>query len=71
MNKFVEQIAISKIDGKYLKQLSRLEKNALLILDDFGLQPLKSKTRLTLLQILENRYKKKATIIDSQLPIDK
>ncbi len=40
-------------------------------LDDFGLQPLKSDTRLALLQILEDRYKKKSTIIASQLPIDK
>lgn len=61
----------SKIDGTYVKQLSRLERNALLILDDFGLQPLKSDTRLALLQILEDRYKKKSRIIASQLPIDK
>jgi DNA replication protein DnaC len=71
MNKFVEQIAISKIDGTYVKQLSRLERHALVILDDFGLQPLKSDTRLALLQILEDRYKKKSTIIASQLPIEK
>ena len=61
----------SKIDGTYVKQRSRLERNALLILDDFGLQPLKSDTRLALLQILEDRYKKKSRIIASQLPIDK
>ena len=53
------------------KKDSRLERNELLILDDFGLQPLKSDTRLALLQILEDRYKKKSTIIASQLPIDK
>ncbi len=71
MNKFVEQIAISKIDGTYVKQLNKLERHALLILDDFGLQALKSDTRLALLQILEDRYKRKSTIIASQLPIDK
>lgn len=71
MNKFVEQIAISKIDGTYVKQLNRLERHALLILDDFGLQALKSDTRLALLQILEDRYKRKSTIIASQLPIAK
>lgn len=71
MNKFAEQIAISKIDGTYVKQLSRLERHALVILDDFGLQPLKSDTRLALLQILEDSYKKKSTIIASQLLIEK
>jgi len=65
------RLCASKIDGTYVKQLSRLERNALLILDDFVLQPLKSDTRLALLQILEDRYKKKSTIIASQLPIDK
>ena len=71
MNKFVEQIAISKIDGTYVKQLNKLERHSLLILDDFGLQSLKSDTRLALLQILEDRYKRKSTIIASQLPIAK
>lgn len=71
MNKFVEQISLSKLDGTYVKQLNKLEKNSLIILDDFGLQPLKSDTRLALLQILEDRYKKKSTIIASQLPIEK
>lgn len=65
------RLCASKIDGTYVKQRSRLERNALLILDDFGLQPLKSDTRLALLQILEDRYKKKSRIIASQLPIDK
>lgn len=71
MNKFLEQIAISKIDGTYVKQLGKLERHALIILDDFGLQPLKSDIRLALLQILEDRYKRKSTIIASQLPIVK
>ena len=71
MNKFVEQITISKLDGTYVKQLGKLERHGLLILDDFGLQPLKTDTRLALLQILEDRYKKKSTIIASQLPVNK
>lgn len=41
----------------------------MLILDDFGLQPMSADTRLALLQILEDRYHRKATIIASQIPI--
>ena len=45
--------------------------NPLLILDDFGLKALDSDSRLTLLQIFEDRYRKGATIITSQLPVGK
>ena len=43
----------------------------LLIRDDFGLQPMDDKTRLAMLQIIEERYERKSVIIASQLPITK
>lgn len=69
MNRFCEKLALAKIDGTYLKLLSYLEKVRLLILDDFGLQQLDHQVKLALLQILEDRYQTRATIIASQLPI--
>ena len=69
MNKFIEKIALSKMEGSFLKLISRLEKNDLIILDDFGLQPLDANSRLALLQILEERYDRKSMIIISQLPV--
>ena len=51
--------------------ISHLEKNYLIILDDFGLQPLDANSRLALLQILEERYERKSMIIISQLPVSK
>ena len=71
MNSFVEKVAISKLDGSFLKMITSLEKNDLIILDDFGLQPMDMNTRLALLQILEERYERKSVIIASQLPITK
>lgn len=71
MNKFIEKIALAKIDGTFLKVISHLEKNDLIILDDFGLQPLDVNSRLALLQILEERYERKSVIITSQLPVAK
>lgn len=71
MNCFVERVAISKLDGSFLKMITNLEKNDLIILDDFGLQPMDMNTRLALLQILEERYERKSVIIASQLPIAK
>lgn len=71
MNRFIEQITLTKLDGTYMKLLNRIEKIPVLILDDFGLQPLQGETRLALLQILEDRYGKKATVLASQLPVGK
>ena len=71
MARFLEKIAQSKIDGTFVKMLNLFEKTHLLIFDDFGLHPMEKITRLALLQILEDRYGKKSTLIASQLPVDK
>lgn len=71
MNRFCERLALSRLDGTYLKILNHIEKIRLLILDDFGLQPLDHQIKLALLQILEDRYGKKSIVIASQLPIGK
>ncbi|NJN28413.1 MAG: ATP-binding protein [Cyclobacteriaceae bacterium] len=69
MNRFIEKVTLAKLDGTFIKLLNQIEKTSLLILDDFGLQPLSADNRLALLQILEDRYKRKATLIASQLPV--
>ena len=71
LNRFIERITHSKIDGSFIKLLNQIDKISLLILDDFGLAPLDQTTRLALLQILEDRYGKKSIVIASQLPIAK
>lgn len=71
MNKFIERIALAKMDGSLLKVITHLEKNDLIILDDFGLQTMDVNSRLALLQILEERYDRKSMIIISQLPVAK
>jgi DNA replication protein DnaC len=71
INRFLEKISSSKLDGSFIKLLNQIEKTHLLILDDFGIHPLDTVTRLALLQIMEDRYGKKSVIITSQLPITK
>ena len=71
MGKFIEKIAYAKVDGTFLKLVNNIEKHDLIIFDDFGLQPLDANSRLALLQILEDRYERKAIIITSQLPVAK
>lgn len=71
MNKFVERIALAKLDGSLLKVINHIERNDLVIFDDFGLQPLDNNSRLALLQILEDCYQRKSVIVTSQLPVSK
>lgn len=71
MSRFVEKLTLARLEGSLVKLYNHLEKIPLLILDDFGLQPLDPAVRLALLQILEDRYARTATIIVSQLPINK
>lgn len=71
MNKFIERIALAKLDGSLLKVVNHIERNDLVIFDDFGLQPLDNNSRLALLQILEDCYQRKSVIITSQLPVAK
>jgi DNA replication protein DnaC len=71
MNRLIEKVMVARLDGTFIKLLNQIEKVKLLILDDFGLQPLNADTRLALLQMLEDRYKRKATLIVSQLPVPK
>ena len=71
MNRLAEQIALAKTDGTIIKWLDRLRRSKLIILDDFGLQPLAHHIKLLLLQILEDRYEHASIIICSQLPVSK
>jgi DNA replication protein DnaC len=71
MNRLIEKVTLSKLDGSYIKLLNHLERQTLIILDDFGLQNLGQDVRLTLLQLLEDRYGKKSIIVTSQLPVSK
>jgi DNA replication protein DnaC len=69
--KLFDELKIAKADGSYLKEINKIEKQDLLIMDDFGLKPLDNNQRLILLELLEDRHGKRSTIITSQLPVNK
>lgn len=62
------ELKVSKADGTYTNWLSQLAKMDLLILDDWGLVAPDDEQRRDLLEILDDRYKQRSTIITSQLP---
>jgi len=67
--KLFSQLKRAKADGSYQKILKRIEKQQVLILDDFGLKPMDASARMALMEIIEDRHQKYATIITTQLPI--
>ena len=67
--KLFSKLKMAKADGSYLKELAKLERQHLIILDDFGLQLLDSQNRIALLEIMEDRNNKGSIIITSQLPV--
>jgi DNA replication protein DnaC len=69
--KLLQKLHLAKADGTYPKELARLERMTLLILDDWGLQPLDHHAKMAIMQIIEDRHGKSSTIITSQLPINK
>jgi DNA replication protein len=68
-SKLFAQLKIAKADGSAIRELLKIEKQDLLILDDFGLQPFDTQSRSALLEVMEDRHGKRATIITSQLPV--
>ena len=70
MNRFLEKVALARLDGTFNNLLNTLEKIHLIIFDDFGLAPLTQDVKLAFLQILEDRYARKATIFASQIPVE-
>ena len=67
--KFFSDMKLAKNDGSYGKCLSKIIRNDLVILDDFGLYPMDNLSSMILLEILEDRYDRKSIIICSQFPV--
>jgi DNA replication protein DnaC len=68
-SKLFAKLKMAKADGSYLKELAKLERQDVIILDDFGLQALDSQNRITLLEIIEDRHNNGSIIVTSQIPV--
>jgi DNA replication protein DnaC len=60
----------AKAKATILSELRKIERMDLLILDDFGMHPFDATARTNLLDVIEDRYGKKSTIITSQIPVN-
>lgn len=64
-----EELTLARADGRYLKWVATLAKVEVLVLDDWGLAPLDDERRRDLLEILDERYQTRSTVVASQLPV--
>ena len=69
--KLFPKLKMLRADGSYAREIAKIERADLIILDDFGLVPMDSTARMMLLEIIEDRHGRKSTIISSQLPVAK
>ena len=70
LKNLLEECYQSHADGSYPKLLGKLAKSALLIIDDWGLEPLAADQRSDLLEIIDQHYQKGSILLISQLPIE-
>lgn len=69
MPRLLQDIALSRLDGRYNKLIAPIIKCEVLILDDLLISPLTREEQRELLEIVEERYDRKATVVTSQLPV--
>jgi len=67
--RYFTKLKLAKIDGTYMKELQKLLKVDLVILDNFGLQAFDNHAREALIDIVDDRHKNRSTIVSSQIPV--
>ena len=68
--RFFRELTLARGDGRYHKLMTTMAKTDLLVLDDFGAGTLNDEHRHDLLEILEDRYGLRSTLVTSQYPLD-
>lgn len=69
MPRLFEDMAMARLDGRFPRLVDKLARVQLLVLDDWGTHGLTDQQRLDLLELFEERYQRRSTIITAQLPV--
>jgi DNA replication protein DnaC len=69
VQRLLQEIAVARLDGRYARVIAPIIKCEVLILDDLLISPLTREEQREILEIVEERYDRKATIVTSQLPL--
>jgi DNA replication protein DnaC len=68
--RLLQELQVARADGTYANRLASLERIDLLVLDDWGIAPLEPPAKRDLLEILDDRYQKRSTLVAAQLPLE-
>jgi DNA replication protein DnaC len=69
LSRLLHDLGIGRADGSYKKQLEKLSRTELLIIDDWGMSPLSDMAKRDILEIMEDRHNVRSTIISTQYPV--
>jgi DNA replication protein DnaC len=64
------ELAVARVDGSFGQFLTKLSRIDVLVLDDFAMAPLKEQERRDFLEICDDRYQRRSTILTSQVPVN-
>ena len=70
LSRLLAELKLARADGSHPRFLQRLARTQLLILDDWGLAALDDAGRHDLLEVLDDRYARRGTLVTSQVPVD-
>jgi len=69
VSRLLQELSAARSEGSYARRLTALARLDLLVLDDWGVMPLTAENRRDLLEILDDRYDRRSTLVTSQLPV--
>ena len=70
VSRLLDELTLARGDGSYPKLIQRLARTWLLVLDDWGLASLSGQGRHDLLEVLDDRYARRGTLLASQVPVE-
>jgi DNA replication protein DnaC len=69
--RFFDELRLARADGSYARVLARIARIDVLVIDDFAITPFTETERNDLLEVFEDRYGLRSTVITSQLPTER
>jgi DNA replication protein DnaC len=69
LSRLLHDLGIGRADGSYKKQLDKLARTELLIIDDWGMSPLTDTAKRDILEIMEDRHNVRSTLVGTQYPV--
>jgi len=70
-SRLLDELAAARLEGKLARELRRLSRADVLIIDDWGMITLTAQQRLDLMEVIDDRHERRATLVASQVPIER